>query len=518
MGPWIAGIIGGIIFLLVVVLLIRALLFRPLPQRKRSGNESPGEEEPGNISPGEEEPGNTSPAYKAELDDKKIIGHFAEMISCKTVSYKDTSLEDAAEFRKFRDLLTERYPNIASCCERYEIGRTGVLYHWRGKSSNEPSVLMSHYDVVPADAAQWVNDPFAAVIEDSVIWGRGTLDTKATLCGIMEAAEKLISEGFIPENDIYLSFSGEEETDRDSTPAIVSYLKEKGVRPLMVLDEGGAVVQGMVPGVRKRCALVGTGEKGKMHLRLSLRTKGGHASAPPPISPVGRLSRCVTKIEKDPFRFRITKPVKEMFDILGRHSSIGLRIVFANLWFFGPLLDLLTRKTGGELNALFRTTVAFTGMKGSEAINVIPPLAYVDADVRLVEGDTGDSVISGLKKRIGSGRADKEKDSRTGKAEVEVECLNLIPVRPFSDTGNKAWVKLGDCIREIWGDVLVAPYLMVACTDSRHYTDICGNVYKFSAMELSSEERKMIHGHNERIPADKLLTVVRFYLRLMESI
>lgn len=436
---------------------------------------------------------------------RDLTGRFAEMIRCRTVSYKDTSLEDPAEFKRFRELLFSMYPGVSAVCAREEIGRTGLLYRWKGRGDGRPLVLMAHYDVVPADASQWEKEPFAAEIDNGIVWGRGTLDTKGTLCGIMEAAEKLISEGFVPENDVYFSFSGEEETDGSSTPEIVSYLKEIGVRPAMVLDEGGAVVSGVVPGVRGKCALVGTGEKGKMHLRLSVKSKGGHASSPPPSSPVGRLARCVVAAEKKPFKFHVSGPVRQMFGIMGRNASPGLGLVYRNLRIFSPLLDLMTRKTGGEMNALFRTTVAFTGMKGSDAVNVFPPRASVDADVRLMEGDTGESVVADIKRKIAGADMD-----------VEVECLNLIPVRPFSDIGGQEWTWLKDCIEGVWGDdVIVSPYLMIACSDSRHYTDICDNIYKFSAMELSADERRMIHGHNERIPVEKLLTTVKFYEALM---
>ena len=467
------------IVLLIAVLMVRAIRFRPLEEKEYE-------------------------EFRVQLDTDEIVNRFSEMIRCKTISYKDTSLEDKKEFEKFRELLVQRYPKVNANCALHYIGRTGVLYRWKGKNSDKPIVLMAHYDVVPVNSSQWDREPFSACVEDGVIWGRGTLDTKGTLCGIMEAAEKLMSDGFTPENDIYLSFSGEEETNGPSAGEIVKFLKENDIKPYMVLDEGGAIVQGAVPGVKERCALIGTGEKGKVHLRLSTEGQGGHASSPPPVSPVGRLARGVTHIERNPFKFHISRPVEEMFRVLGRYSSFGLRIVFANLKFFSPLLNLLAKKTGGELNALFRTTIAFTKMKGGEAINVFPPYASVEGDIRLMEGDTGETIIEGLKKRI--------KDDK-----ISIELLDIIPVKSFSDTNTDGWEKLKVSIKEIWGEVLVSPYLMIACSDSRHFTDICENVYRFSAMELSNDERKLIHGNNERIPIDKLMKTVMFYINLIQK-
>ncbi len=471
-------LILAILFILLI-LIIRAIRFKPAKEKEYN-------------------------EFDVELDEDKIINNFVQMIRCRTVSYKDTSLEDVKEFEKFRRILADNYPNINSKCQRYYVGRTGVLYHWKGKSHKKPIVLMAHYDVVPAIEGQWDKEPFSAVIEDGHIWGRGTLDTKGTLCAIMEACEKLISEGFIPENDIYLSFSGDEETNGSSTNSIVEFLEEKGIRPFMVLDEGGAIVEGVIPGVKKKCALIGTGEKGKMHIRLSTKTKGGHASSPPPISPIGRLSKSVIRIEKRPFKFHMSQPVKDMFNTVGRYSSFPMKIIFANLPFFSPLLNVITRKVGGELNALVRTTVAFTKMEGSDAVNVFPPYASVEGDIRIMEGDTGESIIEGLRKRI--------KDDK-----VEVESVDLIPVKPFSSMKTEGWKKLEESIKEIWGDIIVSPYLMIACSDSRHYTKICENVYRFSAMELDNEERGMIHGNNERIPIDKLITTVKFYINLIKK-
>lgn len=468
-----------LILLLLSILIIRAINFTPLKE-------------------------NDYEEFDIKLNTDEIIHRFSDMIRCKTVSYKDTSLEDDGEFVKFRALLVSRYPNVNSTCKLQYIGRTGLLYQWNGKSSDKPVVFMAHYDVVPVNIEEWDKDPFSAHIEDEIIWGRGTLDTKGTLCGIMEAAERLIGDGFIPENDIYLSFSGDEETNGSSASDIVDFLSKNNIKPDMVLDEGGAIVQGVVPGVKARCALIGTGEKGKIHVRLSIKSQGGHASSPPPISPIGRLSRSVISIEKNPFDFHISKPVEEMFNILGRHSSFGMRVVFANLKFFSPLLNILAKKTGGELNALFRTTIAFTKMKASDAINVFPPYASVEGDIRIMEGDTEETIIKGLKKRIADDK-------------VSVELLDIIPVNNFSDANTDGWEKLRSSIKEVWGDVLVSPYLMIACSDSRHFTSICDNVYRFSAMELTNDERKLIHGNNERITVDKLIDSVKFYINLMEK-
>ncbi len=439
-----------------------------------------------------------------EFDGDKAIENLRELVRCKTVSYKDRSLEDEAEFQKLIAKLPYLYPNVFSVCEYTELEDRALLFKWNGKNSAEPTVLMAHYDVVPVDESGWEKPAFDAILEDGVIWGRGTLDTKVTFNGVLYSADCLIADGFVPENDIYFAFSGGEEINGNGAVRIVDYFEQNGIVPALVVDEGGAVVENVFPGVTAPCGLIGIAEKGMMDVEYKVKSSGGHASAPKPHTPIGKLSQACCRMESKPFKSHLTKPVKEMFDTLGRHSNFLYRMIFANLWLFKGVLDMICKSSGGELNALMRTTVAFTQMNGSKAANVIPPTATMISNIRLNPMDTMESGLEYLRKTVGDG-------------EVEITALHGMNPSRISQTNCEAYNKVATAVASTWKGTIVSPYLMVQCSDSRHYGRISDKVYRFSAMDLTSEERATIHGHNERIRIETAKSAVEFYIRLIKQ-
>lgn len=438
------------------------------------------------------------------FDGERAIENLRELVRCKTVSYKDSSLEDDAEFEKLIAKLPELYPNVFAKCSFLKLPDRALLFKWEGKNHNAPTVLMAHYDVVPVNEEMWEKPPFEAILENGVLWGRGTLDTKVTVNGVLYSAETLIERGFIPENDIYFAFSGGEEVNGKGASNIVDYFFENDIEPALVVDEGGAVVQNVFPGVTAPCGLIGIAEKGMMDVQYRCKSAGGHASAPKPHTPVGELSAACCNMENNPFKSHLTKPVALMFDTLGRHSNFLYRMIFANLWAFSGVLDLICKKSGGELNALMRTTVAFTQMKGSTAANVIPPEAVMVSNIRLNPQDTIDSALEYIKKTVNN-------------PDIEVSVLHGMNPSRISQTDCDAWDKVASAVASTWKGSIVSPYLMVQCSDSRHYGRISDKVYRFSAMDLTSEERATIHGNNERIRVETAKSAVEFYIRLIKQ-
>lgn len=469
----------ALLALLAVVLVVRALQFKPvaLNQEKKW----------------------------RQYDYDAAYKRLQKLIQIPTVSSADEKQIDYKQFAKLEKLIARQYPLVHKKCQKQKIGKTGLLFHYKGKSAQDPLVLMAHYDVVPVgDESGWDKPPFSGIIEDGVLWGRGTLDTKTTFFSALEACEYHLQTGFVPENDIYLAFGGNEEVAGIDAPEIVRYFTDNGIKPKLVVDEGGAIVQDIFPGVKQQIAVIGIGEKGMMDVSFYVESRGGHASTPPKHTAVGELAAAIAKAENKAFKAGFNEPITGLINEVGRHSSFALRIVFANLWLFKPLLMQVFKKMGGEVDAMMHTTQAFTMFNAGTQSNVLPPYARAVANFRLEKKDSMADVIKHLKSAIGNDA-------------VKMEVLRGSEATPYSPLDNQYYERVKSAISETWPNTIVSPYLMVAASDARHYRDLCEVVLRFSAMRLNKEQRGLIHNYNERIELPMIDECIQFYLNLVEK-
>lgn len=437
------------------------------------------------------------------------VERFQELLRIATVSHADEANIDWHRFDEFTSALTRLYPRLHEKLVREVIAEHSLLYRWTGTGTGDPLVLMAHFDVVPVVDTEWEYPPFGAEIvgvdADAEIHARGAIDDKGSLVAIMEAVEQLVGEGFQPATDVYLSFGHNEETAGGGARAIVETLRQRGVRPALVLDEGGAVVDAVIPGVTRPTAMVGVAERGVMTVLLTVREDGGHASTPPAMPATARLARAIDRLRRHPFPCRIAPPVRAMFTTIAPHAPQPLRALFSHVGLTGPLLATVLPRFGPEMNALVRTTAVATELAGAPGENVLATTARAAINIRLLTGDT----VAGVEKRVGRIIAD---------ARVELEVRHGSDPSPVSPWRGQAWRRIATAVAASLGDEIVTtPYLQLGASDSRWFTEISDHVYRFTPFHLTRAERDALHSHNERIRVEVWLRGIDFYRMLLAA-
>jgi carboxypeptidase PM20D1 len=444
------------------------------------------------------------------LEEDASLDRFRALLRVPTMSRSAVEETDWAEFDRFVGKLPELYPALHGVLDR-ELHGHSMLYRWRGLArlgDDSPTVLMAHYDVVPATDEGWQHPPFGADVtgegDARVLWSRGTLDDKGALVAILEAVEALVLDGFTPANDVYLSFGHDEETVGSGAQAIVAALKERGVRPALVVDEGGAVVEGIFPGVTKPIAVVGVSEKGITSVRLTVEQNGGHASTPPKLTATVRLARAITRLDAKPFPARLTETNLQMVETLGAHATGPLRAVFTRARVLKPALVAVLGRVSDETRAIVRTTTAVTQLRGSLAANALPETAEAIVNVRIAVGSSVAETLAHIRKAV--------RDPL-----VQVEAVDASEPSPVSPTSGPEWEAVVGSISAVHPGAVVTPYVMLGASDSRHFTAISDAVYRFTPFEMSGEERGTLHARNERIHVRTWLRGIAFYATLLRS-
>ncbi|MBO3662368.1 M20/M25/M40 family metallo-hydrolase [Microbacterium sp. NEAU-LLB] len=429
----------------------------------------------------------------------------SRMIRIPTVS-AEHAIRGQEPFDQFVALLRELYPGTHRVLELERITDLGLLYRWPGASDRDPVVLMAHYDVVPASEADgWTHRPFDGVIDGGFVHGRGALDDKGPLLVILEAVEDLISSGFSPSRDVYLSFGGNEETYGHAAAAIARTLKERGITPWLVLDEGGAVVDAPLPFVAGRAAMIGVGEKGVATFRIEALGEGGHASAPSGLTAVGRIARAVHRLDAGTFRARTTPTISRMLALFATRASGAGRLILRLLAAAPPVAAAVFARLGSEPAALVRTTIAATMAEGGSAANVLPARASATLNVRILPGETVAGSLERIRRRI--------RDPK-----IEIEVLEGSDPSPESDPDGPAFAAVASAVRHAFPDALPAPYLMMQASDSRHFHRHCPDVLRFAPLEMSTAQRASVHGVDERVEIASLERGRDFHIALLTSL
>ena len=448
-------------------------------------------------------------APRPHLDLTAVAARLGEAVRIGTVSREEPRADEEAQFPALREHLERTYPGVHQALSREIVAGGTLLYTWTGSDPElEPVLLLAHQDVVPVDPdslASWEHPPFSGAVAEGYVWGRGTLDDKGSLIGLMEAVEHLVNEEFQPRRTVLLGMGHDEELGGGKgATGLAGLLKERGVRLAFVLDEGGAVVDGLVPGVSGQVAVVGITEKGYVSVELLVEIPGGHSSAPRGVSAIGVLADAVRRLEKNPMPARIEPPVRAFLEALAPHARMPLRLAFASPGLFERLIIRAFNGTPEAASAL-RTTTATTIIQAGEKDNVIPPLARAVVNFRILPGDSVASVLEHVKRAVAD---DRVKITVLAKAR---EPSNVSPI------GSTNFDLLSRTVREVFPGAIVAPYLMVAATDSRQFEGLTTDVYRFMPFRLKAKDIEGIHGTNERVPVELLADVVTFYARLITN-
>ncbi|ROQ22488.1 M20 family peptidase [Gallaecimonas pentaromativorans] len=471
------------LLVLAAVVVVRTLLFTPKPQPHLA---------------------------KAELavDSQRIASHLSEAIAFATVSYDDPAQIDRAPFQGFLAWLATTYPKVHANLKVEAINHYGRLFTWPGSDpSLAPILLSAHYDVVPvqqSSAGLWQQPPFSGLIKDGYIWGRGALDDKSAAVALMESLSDLVNAGFSPRRTLMVALNFDEEVGSEhGAKAIAAMLKARHIEPLWSLDEGSFVLDGVVSGVALPVASINVAEKGYLTIDVTAHGQGGHSSMPPHQTAVGILAQALVRLQNAPVPGGLDGLSAEMFDNLARYMPFDKRLLFANRWLFGALLNAELSKSA-TTNATLRTTTAPTMLSGSVKSNVLPVTAEAVINFRLHPRDNVDSVLRYVQKTIDDDR-------------VSIAVRDGRNASSVSDSQGPGFLALAKASREVYGDVVVTPGLTVGATDSSYYDSAVQNAYRFNPMVLKKDELGMFHGINERITVANMAAATRFYSLLMKD-
>ena len=454
-------------------------------------------------------------ASSLKVDAENVSRHLSEAIQFQTISYDNSAKRNTERFLEFIQWVKQTYPQLQQL-ELTPVNELTLLYRWQGKDSAAAAVLLSaHYDVVPVTPGTeklWQHGPFSGAIQDGFVWGRGAMDDKGAAVAMLEAISLLLQQGYQPPHDIYLALTHDEEIgSKDGAAAVTAWLQQQQVKLGWSLDEGSFILRQMVPGVAADIASINVAEKGFLNLQLTVQSPGGHSSMPPAETAVSILARALTRLTDQQVPGGIDGLTADFYDQLGPHMSFLQRMLLANRWLFGPLLEHELSKMP-TANAMLRTTTAPTMLSGSIKANVLPQQATAVVNFRLHPRDSVDAILAHATAVIHDPRV--ELSVLQGMAASKVAAKDGDGFRRISNAAQSTYAEPG----AQHAPLVVVSGLTIGGTDSRFYEELAGASYRFNPMVLTSTELGGFHGNNERISQDNLVKSVQFYYSLLSAL
>lgn len=441
---------------------------------------------------------------------RTMAEHLAAAIRFPTISHGLEVAPDDKAFTDFHAFLKETYPAFHEAAELEIVGGYSLMYRWPGTGAGgkKPIAFLAHQDVVPVPEeglSLWQHGPFDGVIDDKgIIWGRGAMDDKGILISLMEAADRLAAAGFVPDRDIYFLFGHDEELGGDKGAAqMAAALKARGIGLAWALDEGSAIAEGIVPGVKSPVALISLAEKGSVTLKFSATDEGGHSSAPKDFTAASLAARAGYLVTDNPYPLVLDEHLESFLKAVAPEMDFTKRIAIANLWLTRPLLAKQLAKSP-TVGAFMHTTTAFTMMKAGTKENLLPQYGEAVVNYRIHPRDT----VAGVVARAAEIVSDDK---------VNIMALGGREATSLSNPDGEGYRLIEATIGDVFGDIPVAPTLTVQGTDARHYDTVAEDTYRFMPMVFHAEDLKRIHGNNEQLPATALARQVDFFEALMKK-
>ncbi len=433
------------------------------------------------------------------MNNEKYLNNFTQMIATETISSRDKDLE----FPEFQKVCKKIFPNLFKEAE-LELFHGSMLLKWKGKSDKKPVLFMNHHDVVEA-TGDWKYPPFSATVADGKVWGRGCLDTKGGLFGMFQAADDLISEGFVPENDIYFESACNEESSGKGAREIAGVLKERGIHFEYLVDEGGMIVDGPMAGVTGKYAMIGLGERGNSKIKFTAKSNGGHASTPGKNTPLVRLGKMMAYFEDHQvFDVEINDVIVEMLKALSKGVKGPLGFVYKHADFFRPLLKIAMPASSATAKAMTQTTLAFTMAQGSGQPNVLPETATLTGDMRLSHHQGFEASLKAVKEVA-------------AKFDVEVSVIHGDVDSGLAKLDSYGFELAKKAVEYSYPGTICAPYIMNQGSDAKSMAIVCDNCLRFSPLSITNEQLGGIHGLNECVDIDNLEKDVMFYKFMMKD-